>query len=121
MWATRSEQSVDKAHPKHKGNHPITQIDQDGNEIMTWFNIKDAADHFKIHKSNFNLVCRNGNNLAGFKWKFATEDIEGEIWKEVSVAAYKNYEKFLISNKGRFKRMNGKIGFGSKTVFGYKI
>jgi hypothetical protein len=84
---------------------------------MTWFKIKDVANHYGISKTNFSKICKNGNNLAGFKWKYCTDDLPGEVWKEFFI---EEFEKLYISNKGRYRRENGKTGYGSKTQAGYR-
>lgn len=119
-WATRREQALNKGKViKKRGNKPVTQMDINRNEIFTWFKIRDAASYLGITPCNFSKVCENGGTLGGFKWKYCSNDIEGEIWQNYNDDTI---EPILISNFGRYKRLNtGKIGYGSTTVHGYKM
>lgn len=119
-WSTRSEQRInqDRAATRSNYNKPITLILDDGTEYITYFQSRHAGIIHGISPSNFNTVSRNGGKLAGFRWKFCLDSIDGEIWKQYPDL---NSEHVLISNFGRYyKKTSGKIGYGSTTNAGYK-
>jgi hypothetical protein len=119
-WASPKEQRMNqKREGKRRSSKPITQMASDGTEIFTWLKIRDASAFLGLSHTNLSKVCKNGNSLGGYKWKYCLDDIPGEIWKEISS---EEFEPVSVSNKGRYyKHTSEKIGFGFDNHAGYKL
>lgn len=116
-WATSSEQSYNrKKRGKINANTPVVQITPDGKtEIMTWLHIKDIVKAFGMDQGYLSRCCSSGAVVSNFKWRYATDSIPGENWRQLSP---NKYDSVYISDFGRYRRGN-KIGFGCEAK-GYK-
>jgi hypothetical protein len=118
VWATKREQILNqtKGTVKSKGR-AITQMLADGSEIFTWFKGSSAAKAYKVDHGDLIKSIASGRLYAGFLWKYAQDNITGEIWRHVpGDFAYVVY----ASNMGRIALSSGKISFGSLCIAGYK-
>jgi len=121
-WSSKSEQALNRKKRVGGINYPITQIivnDQypEGFEYFTWFKGKYASEDLKIQHGDIARACKNNYFLGGYKWKYARNSIEGEIWIQVSGGPLLD---FYVSSMGRICNHKGKIGFGASCVEGYK-
>lgn len=118
-WATKSEQNKNQNRLefqfKRRGK-AVTQMTLDDVEIMTWFLMSDAERH--LNTTHISRACKEGNPVAGYKWKYAREDIPGELWKELLCEEFK--VRVWVSTKGRIATSDGFLTFGTLENNGYK-
>lgn len=118
-WVTKSEQSYNRVTIKEANkSKPITQMLDDGTEIFTWFRTIDAAACYNICATNIAQACKENRLVAGFRWKYCRNTLDGEQWTLILLSKFKY--NVWVSNMGRFYTGNGRIGYGSNTVNGYK-
>jgi hypothetical protein len=61
----------------------VDQFDMNGNYICTWESITSASNAINGIISGISQCCLDKQSTYyGFKWQFATEVIEGEVWKQ---------------------------------------
>lgn len=125
-WATYSEQQIHKNKDTEKiikYNYPsIWRIDKITNEkIEKYETIAYAVKWLLENNITKNKDCRHNISSVlrgdvptsyGYKWSYdesVTENLEGEIWKEIPLYLIGNNPNFYVSNLGRFKKNNGHI------------
>jgi len=92
----------------------VIQCDEKGNEIELFENTKLAGIklnircHYNIHRA----CTGDAKTCAGYKWKYAPDHIEGEIWGNHSCG-------YKVSNMGRIQYKTRKITTGYHTPSGY--
>lgn len=118
-WSTPKQQRANQDRSgKHKSERWVTQMDLYGNELFTWFKLKDAAKEYKLSPSNLPKACTTGSIFGGYKWKYEFGFLPGEIWAKCPIA---DFTDLVISNKGRyFNTISHKLGYGMYTPGGYK-
>jgi hypothetical protein len=79
-------------------------------EIITYESLKQAKEDNKIDVSSIRKSINTGNPFRGYLYEFEDEDnsdIEGEIWKDISIPSDKKAIFSLqVSNKGRLRIRN---------------
>lgn len=128
-WATKAEQAANQTRPKfHSKAKPVTIIcPRTGQELASFSTI---ARFFECPRMNPTKIPHSKNNAAciygacvkghiahGYRWKYCTEPLPGEIWKDVQVKT----GTVKVSNKGRIVNFQGTITNGSANRQGYKI
>ncbi len=93
----------------------INQLDKKNNFIRSWDGICDASKYYEDKSGNIGAVLdkrKPGRITAlGFKWEYANENFENEIWK----GDHWLYKRIEASSEGRLKYLkNGRITRGSK-------
>lgn len=96
-------------------NIRVIQYDLNYEQIQIWHSITDIKLFFKCSKIDY--YVDTDKIYENFIWEREIQDeiLEGEIWMVVD---YKNCI-INVSTKGRVKRLNGRISYGSKNDFGY--
>ena len=131
-WANKNKQSNNKHKAEKKVGFSIQGIDIDSGKVQyTFSSIQEASDnlafYFDIKKSTLHEYiskCLNGKIISYKKiqWQYSTlNTLPGEIWIDMYLEESNEPNKYMVSNKGRFKYPCGKITFGFKDEQGYMI
>ena len=98
----------------------IVQLSQDDNIVRYWNSISEAGKSFNI--MNYTIPARNISACLnkktklsqGFKWEFADETIDSEVWEKHPVYG------LSCSNLGRVRFDTGGVTYGYKQKSGYR-
>ena len=119
-WATKSEQAENQNAIKgigRKTGKAVTQIAVDGTEIATWFRACDAIEYAEGWEISHS--CKTGKSVKGYYWKYARDNLPGEIWQQLKDDKFKY--QIWVSNRGRIFTSNGTLTFGHTNDDGYRI
>lgn len=110
--ATTEQQALNQSSRENKGSrHPVYQYHLDGTLICRWDKSGEIESNNISSVSHVFSVCKGKRRTAGgYTWKYADmEDLPGEEWRLIP---YEELGSIFSSNKGRIKRINGKITTG---------
>jgi hypothetical protein len=99
--------NVSSSTRNRKNGKRIEQYDLEDNFIKSFEKISFAETELGINNANISSCLKGRLKTAGgYKWKFADNIIEGEIWALIpnSCIPTTNDNKYYISDKGRFKK-----------------
>jgi hypothetical protein len=124
-WVSRSEQAKNRQfnHESKLTLRPVWQLSMEGERLQRFESKKEASQMTGISMSSIQNVASKRKRLTsagnasyyttagGFKWEYcdaALKQYTDEIWRPVP-SYLPNSEGTLVSNLGRFKRINGHI------------
>lgn len=133
-WVTHKENCANSTKPTYEVKRLVScravfRLDKDTYEPIEYYEtIRDAA--LWIFNSGATTITEfnGGNNLKtkisavaqgrrksayGFVWQYATDNIEGEIWKDVPSEHINGIMGYKVSSHARIMNHKGRIGNGS--------
>jgi len=119
-YVTVSESNKNRSQLKNKNgtySKKVHQLDLNGNIIKIWGSTAEAARALSLDSRRIsdNACGRRGKIYGGYIWKYISDVIENEIWKNINVVK----GKLSISNMGRGKTGELLETYGSENDDGY--
>lgn len=105
QWLTVEEHAKKNSKHNNKSNgglRPVLKICKKTKKIIEEYkSLKEASFKNNVSTSHLSGICNKRSLYKGFIWKYKPiENIDGELWKKISVNKFRNYS---VSNYGRIK------------------
>lgn len=118
-WCTQKENCNRKIFTNHPGSpKKIGQYDMTGKILLKiWDSILEVSRKENYSENSIINMCKlNGGLYKNYRWKYYSEELEGEEWKELKI----NDITIKLSSLGRVSTRTKRVSFGSTTRTGYK-
>ena len=134
-WATSSENNLNREKPKNKNTvrckelfcintvtKEIIHTFASSTDANLWLFENKKKPYKKCGGEIINSIRKN-KEYCGYLWKYnikKTENLAGEIWKDIPLKFTNNKKEYSISSFGRVKDPRERVSYGIDTRSGYK-